>query len=272
MAEAYEVFALRYATHNHTRADNFIYADGQDPHEAAGLDYYIWVIRNSARTIVVDTGFDQTAGEERNRQLLIHPVDVLRSLNVQPDSVTDVILTHLHYDHAGNLAAFPAAVFHLQDAEIAYATGRCMCQPRSRRAFRVQDVQSMIALVYEQRVRFTEGDAELWPGISVHLVPGHSRGLQCVRIVTASGALVLASDACHFYANMETDNPFPIASDLDAMYLSWARLRELAGDPCRIVPGHDPLVMVRYPVDSSNPNTAILHLGRSVFTRVQRDV
>jgi len=161
--------------------------------------------------------------------------------------VRDVIITHLHYDHAGNLPAFPNATFHLQDAEMAYATGRCMCHARLRGAFAVDDVCAMVRKVYEGRVAFIDGDGEIAPGLTVHAVPGHTSGLQCVRVETARGPVVLASDAAHFYANLAQQNPFPIVVDIAAMMESWRRLGQLAGDPERIVPGHDPLVMARYP-------------------------
>ena len=129
---------------------------------------------------------------------------------------------------------------------MAFATGRCMCHARLRGAFAVEDMVEMVRRVYAGRVRFADGDATLFPGISVHRVPGHSPGLQCVRVETARGAVVLASDATHYYANMETGNPYLIVVDIAATMRSWERLRELADSEAHIVPGHDPLVMARY--------------------------
>jgi glyoxylase-like metal-dependent hydrolase (beta-lactamase superfamily II) len=246
----YEIIALRYATHARPASENFLYpaSAGEDPHDyPMPIDYFIWAIRNSERVLVVDTGFDYPAAEARGRRLLTHPVDALRVIGVGAEQVCDVIITHLHYDHAGNLGAFPAARFHLQDSEMAYATGRCMCHPRLRHPFEVEDVVTMVRRLYDGRVNFVDGDEEIAPGISLHHVPGHTRGLQCVRVETARGPVVLASDAAHFYANMERRNPFPIVVDVAAMMESWRKLARLAGDEERIVPGHDPLVMQRYP-------------------------
>jgi glyoxylase-like metal-dependent hydrolase (beta-lactamase superfamily II) len=246
----YEIIALRYATHDRPASENFLYPPGagEDPHDyPMPIDYFVWVIRNSERTIVVDTGFDYPAARARGRTLLTHPVDALRAIGIDPEQVGDVVITHLHYDHAGNLGAFPNARFHLQDSEMIYATGRCMCHPRLRYPFEIEDVVTMVRRVYAGRVNFVEGDEEIAPGISLHHVPGHTRGLQCVRVETARGPVVLASDAAHFYANMERQNPFPILVDLAAMMESWRKLVRLAGDERRVVPGHDPLVMQRYP-------------------------
>ena len=114
----FELYAVRYAHHaGRGQHQNFI---GGDPHEAgSALDYFVWVARRGAEVYLVDTGFGATAAEARGRQLLRLPAEGIRLLGVEPGEVREVILTHLHYDHAGTLASFPAARFHLQDAESA---------------------------------------------------------------------------------------------------------------------------------------------------------
>ena len=112
-----------------------------------------------------------------------------------------MIVTHLHYDHVGNFEIFPRATFHLQDREMAYATGRYMCHQRLRMPFDVENVTGMVRELYRGRVAFHDGDEELASGLSLHLVGGHSHGLQFVRVHTARGWVVVASDAAHFYAN-----------------------------------------------------------------------
>ena len=158
----------------------------------------------------------------------------------------DVVITHLHYDHAGNLQDFPQARFHLQDAEIAYATGRLMRHDMLRHAYDVEDVVAMVRRVYAGRVVFHDGEAEIAPGISLHRIGGHTKGLQAVRVATARGKVVLASDATHFYANIRGRDPFPIVVDVAAMLEGYETLERLADSPDHIVPGHDPEVMRRY--------------------------
>jgi glyoxylase-like metal-dependent hydrolase (beta-lactamase superfamily II) len=108
-------------------------------------------------------------------------------------------------------------------------------------------VVGMVRRVYEGRVRFHRGDSELFPGISLHLIGGHTMGLQVVRVATRGGWLVLASDASHFYANMEGERPFPIVWSVAEMVDGYRRMRNLAESPAHIVPGHDPLVLERFP-------------------------
>ena len=128
-----------------------------------------------------------------------------------------------------------------------YATGRYMCSECFRGAFDVEDIVGMVRRVYEGRVRFHDGDAQLAPGISLHHIGGHTMGLQIVRVATRRGWLVLASDASHFYANLEQGRPFPIVWSVADMMDGYERMRGLAASPEHIIPGHDPLVAARYP-------------------------
>jgi glyoxylase-like metal-dependent hydrolase (beta-lactamase superfamily II) len=184
---------------------------------------------------------------KRGREHLRCPTHGLRLLGVDAASVKDVVITHLHYDHVGNFELFPAATLHLQDLEMQYATGRHMREERYGGAFEVEDVAGVVRRVYAGRVQFHDGDAELFPGVSLHLIGGHTMGLQVVRVSTRRGWVVLASDASHYYANLEEGRPFPIFHDLGEVFEGYKTLRALASSPRHIVPGHDPLVMQRYP-------------------------
>ena len=104
------------------------------------------------------------------------------------------------------------------------------------------------------------GDAELAPGVSVHLIGGHTMGLQVVRVATRRGWVVLASDASHFYANMEESRPFPIVFSVADMVEGYGRLRALAESPAHIIPGHDPLVLERYPAPSKALEGVVVRL------------
>lgn len=244
----YEILALRYATSpERTQGANFLFPD--DHAAPMPIDYFLWTIRDTAsgRVVAVDTGFGPEAAARRGRALLRTPPEALRAAGIDPAGVRDVVLTHLHYDHAGCMDAFPAAIFHLQDAEMSFATGRCMCHRALRIPVEVDDVCAAVRLVFAERVRFHAGAAEIAPGISLHLVGGHSGGLQVVRVHTARGWVVLASDAAHFWANIRTRNPFPLVVDVARMAEGWRTCEELADGPDHIIPGHDPLVLTRFP-------------------------
>jgi glyoxylase-like metal-dependent hydrolase (beta-lactamase superfamily II) len=244
--ETYEILVIKYAEQaDRKRFQSFIMADEHDaPHQ---IDYCIWVIRNPRRTIVVDTGFDEAEGRLRQRKLLRVPNQALSMVGIAAEAVEKVIITHLHWDHAGTLDTFGNARFHLQAAEMAYATGPCMCHPHLRATFTAEHVCEMVRKVYSGRVVFHDGDAEIAPGVTVHKLGGHSRGLQCVRVMTETGPVVLASDGTHFYENFETGKVFPIVVDVEDVLNGYARMEQLAASRRHIVPGHDPLVLQRYP-------------------------
>ena len=116
----YELFAIRYATREARRADHFI---GGDPHDGPmSMDYFVWVAKGPERAFVIDCGFTEETAKKRKRTFLRSPIETLGALGIDVNAVEDVILTHLHYDHAGNFDRFPNARFHLQERELAYAT------------------------------------------------------------------------------------------------------------------------------------------------------
>lgn len=260
----WEIYALRYGIQERLVRDNFIHPPGpRDEHDAPmSLDYFVWLLRSGSREILVDTGFGKEVAERRVRTIL-RPVETgLRELGCEPGNVQDVVITHLHYDHAGNLDLFPNARFHLQEREMNFATGKHMCFGCMRGAFEVEDVVRMVRAVYAERVSFHDGDATIAPGVSLHRVGGHTDGLQVVRVETARGPVVLASDASHFYANYLRREPFPICFNLGEMSAGWQTAMRLAdGDDSRVIPGHDPEVRQRYPeVPGSNGETVMLHV------------
>lgn len=205
------------------------------------------MLRRGSTNIVVDTGFGPEAAARRGRELLRQPAESLRLLGIDPPTVEDVILTHLHFDHAGTLKDFPRARFHVQDREVAYATGRGMCHALLRLPFDLPDVLEMVRHIYAERAVFHDGDTELLPGLSLYRVGGHSAGLQILRVWTRRGWVVLSSDASHLYANFEGCRVFPVVYNVQEVLEGYRLLYRLADSPNHIVPGHDPLVMRYYP-------------------------
>jgi glyoxylase-like metal-dependent hydrolase (beta-lactamase superfamily II) len=257
--EPFEVFAIRYG-HMGKRhpGENFVLAD---PHEfASDLDYFVWVLRRSDATFLVDTGFAEEAAIRRGRELLRSPAEALRLLDIDPGLVTDVILTHLHYDHAGNLDQFPQARFHIQDREVAYVTGRTMCHPLLRAPFDLDNVLHLVRHLFCGRVVFHDGSTEVVPGLRLHRVGGHSDGLQILRVWTRRGWVVIASDATHLYAHLRGNRIFPVVYNVGDMLEGYKLLYRLADSPDHIVPGHDPLVMKLYPAPRPEVEGIIVRL------------
>jgi glyoxylase-like metal-dependent hydrolase (beta-lactamase superfamily II) len=255
----HQVYAVKYAERDGRRAEHFL---GGDPVDAPmPMDYFVWVVVGPDRTWVVDTGFGADDAARRGRRLLRSTTEALATVGVDAAAVTDVILTHLHYDHAGGVVELPAACFHVQDREMAYVTGRQMTHPALSHAFTADHIGALVRLVHDGRVVFHDGDAELAHGLSVHLVGGHTEGLQVVRVGTEAGWLVLASDATHYYENLDSGRPFPILLDVGAVLEGFATLRRLAGSDGAIVPGHDPKVFERYPPAGEGLEGIAVRLG-----------
>ncbi len=250
----YEVYALKYAEHRRARQENFIFPDplGEDLHDrASALDFNVWVITGGGRTFVVDLGFMEEEAASRGRSIIRLPSEAVRMAGFDPATIDDVIISHMHYDHCGDLNGFPRARLHIQDQEMEYATGRFMSHAPMRMPYSVDYVCTLVRAVYDERVVFVDGDREIAPGISVHHIGGHTKGLQSVRVWTRKGWLVLASDAIHFYDNIAIPNPFPIVFNVGDMLEGFDKLRRLAdGDENRIIPGHDPQVMEMFPAAS----------------------
>lgn len=254
----YEVYAIKYGDRVGNRGTIFVHGD---PHDAPlAMDYFVWALRSPERTIVVDVGYGREEGERRGRTFLRSPTEGLRLLDIDAAAVEDVVITHMHYDHAGNLALFPNARFHIQDEEMGFVTGRAMTHQSLRHAFLLDDVLEMVRMVYGDRVVFHAGDEEIAPGVSVHHIPGHTRGLQSVKVLTARGWVVLASDAAHYYESITDGTPFLTHEDQFKMLEGFRRLRTLAPSDAHIVPGHDPEVMQRYPAPSADLEGIVVRL------------
>jgi glyoxylase-like metal-dependent hydrolase (beta-lactamase superfamily II) len=241
--ETFEVYAVRYASRAGRRGQHFLgYEERWDePHPTA---YYVWLAVSARRAVVVDAGLDPDRGTPLDGlEFHCSPVDGVAALGVDPADVDQIVLSHLHYDHTGTVARFPRARRVVQRAEADYWSG-----PVAKRIVRerwlVSDDDLREVVDDPGRLDLVEGDRELAPGLSVHLVGGHTAGMQLTRVWTARGWVVLASDAAHFYENLDDDRPFPILHSTPAMYAGFDRARELADV---VVPGHDPEVVDRFP-------------------------
>ena len=274
MAEPhYRVFALRYGSNQRRqRAENIIFRGPGDDHDVPmPMDFFVWAIvgpdgpgpdrAGRGGTVLVDTGSGPRTMNARGHDHLRSPASALATLGVGAGDVTDVITTHMHWDHAGNVRDFPDARLHVQRAEMAHATGPSMCSGFLRRPYDAEQLSEWLAELYRGRVTFHQGEEGIAPGISVHHVGGHTPGMQVVRVSTARGRVVLASDAMHYYENLAAENPFPVlVSAID--YIEALRtVTRLADGPDHVIPGHDPRVLTRYP--AAHPDlagAAALHL------------
>lgn len=255
----YDVYALLYGSHvERQHADNFISPPNSISVPKA-LYFYAWLILGHGRKVMVDTGFSFEVGARRSRQVDVQPVDLLLRFGLQPDDITDLIISHMHYDHAGNLARYPNARLHVQARELEFCTGPLMQHRALNKSYELGDIQYLLECLWKGRVHFIEGDAQVLPGVDLVLNGGHTAGLQYVKVATARGDIVLASDAIHFYDHLISHTPFPIVHDVGLMLDGYRRIRETVADITHIVPGHDPAVAALFPCMGDEKRILSLH-------------
>jgi glyoxylase-like metal-dependent hydrolase (beta-lactamase superfamily II) len=246
---AREVLAVRYGHRVTTRAESYLnfYLYGE-PDADLDIDYYFWVIRDRQGVFLVDTGFTREVGDRRGREHYATPAQALPQLGIAPEDVTAVVITHGHWDHIGNIGQFPRAQLVMTEAEYAFWTSPLAARTHFAAHSEPADIAALRRARADDRVTLFTGQHTLAPGVELTEVGGHTPGQLIASVTTGDGGTaVLASDALHFYEEVERDRPFAILADLPAMYRAYDTLAQLASQPgTRLVAGHDPLVRGRF--------------------------
>jgi glyoxylase-like metal-dependent hydrolase (beta-lactamase superfamily II) len=246
---AYEVLAIRYGSRQAVKSEVYLnFHLYGEPDDVISMDYFFWVVRNAERTIVVDTGFSASAGRRRGRPAALAPGAALAGLGIDPAAITQVVATHAHYDHIGNLRAFPAAEVIMARREYEFWTGPLGSRGQFAWTTEPRDVSELRRIHADGRLTLFDARHAPAPGIELLEVGGHTPGQAVAVVATADGRAVIASDAVHYYEELERDRPSAVVADLRQMYRAFDQLRELASQAgTKIVAGHDPAVFSRFP-------------------------
>ena len=243
----YQIYAIRYAT-----LPDFPVAElvaGADRARKLDIAMMVWLVRGNGRNVLVDSGFYRDHFfKEWHVNEYVKPSEALKPLGVKPEDITDVIITHMHWDHADGMDLFPKARIWIQKDELQYYAGEAWQSKDASDGFDPEDVLTLVKLNTQGKVGLVNGDAqEILPGITCYTGGRHTYASQYVGVNTAAGTVVLASDNMYLYENL--DKHVPIAATLDAASNLRAqdRMKQLAAKPAFIVPGHDPAVMSRFP-------------------------
>lgn len=222
--------------------------------------YAFWAVLGEFGVVLVDSGFGQDVARRRGITYQRRPVEALAALGVSATDVTDVVLTHLHFDHAGGLVDFPAARIHLQRSDLSFYTGPYMRFPQCSGALEQADLGALSRAEAEGRLNLLDGGARLGEGIVVHHVGGHTPGSQVVDVTTEEGRVVLASDVAHLYDNLASGTPFPVLHDLPSCCQAFETVSRFAEAGAVVVPGHDGRVMDRFPRVEGDGSSFVVRL------------
>ena len=242
----YEIYALKYAgPFIRTGAHVMWY---QDWEKVETINYYIWCIKGENETVVVDAGVTPQMAAERELDGYVNPAEVLERINVRADEVRHVVITHMHFDHAGGAGLFPQATFYIQKDEYRFwledpVSGR----PPFKQVSDPVSTEYLRSLEGTNRLVLLEGDRQVLPGIQCLLSPGHTVGLQTVAVKTSSGTAIIGSDCAHVFRNYHEDWPSALIVDLVGWMKTYDKLRARASSPELLFPGHDRLLLENYP-------------------------
>ncbi|MFN3217691.1 MAG: N-acyl homoserine lactonase family protein [Acidimicrobiales bacterium] len=236
-----DVFALHLGTKPTTSSVGFYFDHAAEPMELA---YYCWLIRASSRTVLVDTGPRPEVAERRGVELGRPIEELLADLGVAPGDVDDVVVTHLHWDHVGNLALFDRAKVWVQRRELDFWQSSASAELAFAAAIERSHLDQLEMV--GDRLTVVDDVAEVIDGIELRHTGGHTHGCQIVTVQTGDGTVVLASDIAYFAANVETVWPTLVFHDLAETYAALRLVGDLASHPSLVVPGHDPATLTNH--------------------------
>ncbi|MBK8249883.1 MAG: N-acyl homoserine lactonase family protein [Gemmatimonadetes bacterium] len=249
-APQYEAFAVKFGALANFRVRGLI--AGADSARRIDATLMVWPLRAANGDIImVDAGFTREKFLTQWKPVdYVTPDSALRRAGFDPARVTDIIISHIHWDHADGVERFPNARIWLQREEFDYYVGP---NGEAKAPAIDQEVAAMYRRLFAAgRIRFATGDsAEIRPGIRVHTGGKHTWASQFVSVRTSRGTVVIASDNAYLYENL--DQSRPIAQTLDSLSNLRAQrtMRALATSPALVIPGHDPAVMTRFPASGS---------------------
>jgi glyoxylase-like metal-dependent hydrolase (beta-lactamase superfamily II) len=243
----YQIYAIRYAT-----IRDFLVAGlvpGADPARKLDIAMMVWLVKGEGHNVLVDAGFyrDQFFKQWKTIKDFQKPSDALARVGLKPEDITDVIISHMHWDHADGMDLFPKAKIWIQKDEYSYYTGDAWHAKKTHGGIDPDDVLAIVKLNMDGRVQIVNGDQEIMPGVACYIGGKHTYQSQYVSVSTAKGTVVLASDNMYLYENLDKHVPIAATLDPESNLRAQDRMKQIASDPRLIIPGHDPAVFAKFP-------------------------
>jgi glyoxylase-like metal-dependent hydrolase (beta-lactamase superfamily II) len=243
----YTIEAIRYATIRDFPVDGLV--TGADPSRKMDIAMVFWLVRGGGHNILFDSGFyrpqffkDWAVADYRK------PSDAVRAAGLAPEDVTDIVISHMHWDHADGMDLFPKAHIWIQRDEYSYYTGEAWHHEDTHGGIDPDDVEALVKANVAGRVSFAEGDnQEILPGIRCYIGGKHTYQSQYISVPARDGTVILASDNVYLYENLQKHVPIAETLDAKSNLAAQDRMRTLATKPEFIIPGHDPAIFERFP-------------------------
>ncbi|MCX6222885.1 MAG: N-acyl homoserine lactonase family protein [Bacteroidia bacterium] len=246
-ADEYQVYALKYIDGRNIPAQRMVI--GANPKDSLRICYMYWFLKGeNGKNILVDAGFVDST--KTGNMHYVRPDVVLKRLNVDPSDITDIIITHPHYDHIGGINLFPNAKIWMQKDDFEYFVGEAWQENGISKGFEKKDVRNIIEINLEGRLKMVEGDnIEIIPGIKIFIGSKHTFENQYVLVNSNSktNKILIASDALWFYYNLDNLLSASLCMDPKAYIVSMKRMKTLVTNPDFIIPAHDDLVFSKFP-------------------------
>jgi glyoxylase-like metal-dependent hydrolase (beta-lactamase superfamily II) len=248
---AYEVYAVKFAAMGHpTPIANWV--NNGPKKDSVNIDFILWLVKGHGKIILIDAGFRQDVEEAVFFDVVqfIRPDSMLKTMGIQPGQVTDIILSHPHWDHIDGAGLFPNAQVWLQKEDYDYFVGSAWQPGENSGGYNKRNVTKMVELNLAGKLRLVNGDnQEIIPGIKVYTGSRHTYNSQYVQVTSGRNRIIIASDNIWIYYNLEHMLPPPDYGTLDPVgYVNaMARMKTLASELRFIIPGHDAQIFQRFP-------------------------
>lgn len=247
---SYEIYALKFASLNF-KMPLTAAAVGSTSKDSTGICYIVYLLKgNNGKMILVDAGFTEPIKPYPWQAFTYtRPDSMLRKMNINPNDITDVIITHPHWDHIGGIDLFPNAIVWMQKEDFNYFVGTAWQKEENPdNGFNATDVTKIIQKNLKGNLKLVKGDSvEIIPGIQIFVGSKHTFESQYVLVGTGIDKVIIASDNSWLYYNLINLLPIPITLDQKAYLNNLKRMKGMVENVDLIIPGHDPLVFSKFP-------------------------
>lgn len=243
----YEAYAVRFGILPGFSVSGLV--AGAERGRKIDIPVMVWLLKGSdGRQVLVDSGFyRQRFLDQWDPRDFRTPAAAVEAAGVKADAITDIIISHAHWDHVDGVDLFPKATVWIQREEYRYYTGDAWFARSTHGGVFPEDMEALLKINTEGRLKFVEGDdQEIIPGIRCYIGGKHTRESQYVTVKTAEGTVVFTSDNVYLYENLEKHVPIAQTLDAGSNLKAQDRIRTLASNPKLIVPGHEPAVFERF--------------------------